>query len=58
MYTIYVSISHKDKWNHIISRKMDGTGDHHVEQDKLSSKTQKNSPNTVWERGEKWGELN
>jgi hypothetical protein len=32
-----VLFSHKEVWNYVVCRKMDGTGDYHVEQDKLSS---------------------
>jgi hypothetical protein len=30
-----VLLSHKEEWNHVVCRKMDGTGDQHVEQDMI-----------------------
>jgi hypothetical protein len=35
-----VMVSHKNKCNFVIGRKMDGTGDHHFEQDMSSTKVQ------------------
>jgi hypothetical protein len=38
-YTIiYSIIHHKEKWHYVLCRKMDGTGDYHVEWDNPSSK--------------------
>jgi hypothetical protein len=34
------NISNKEEWNYIICRKMVGTGDHHVQWEKPSSKSQ------------------
>jgi hypothetical protein len=35
-----ILLSHKENCNYVIFRKMDGTGDHHAERDKPSSKGQ------------------
>jgi hypothetical protein len=32
-----VLFSHKEEWNYVVCRKIDCTGDHHVQQDKPSS---------------------
>jgi hypothetical protein len=35
-----ISFSHREEWNCVVCRKMDGTRDHHVEQGKPNSKSQ------------------
>jgi hypothetical protein len=40
LYSSGQKISHKEKWNDVIYKKMDGTGDHHAEQDKPNLKLQ------------------
>jgi hypothetical protein len=37
IYTMRVLFSQKDEWNYVACRKMDGTGDHHVKQNKPDS---------------------
>jgi hypothetical protein len=38
--TVWYILSHKEKWNYVIFRKTDRTGDHYVDQDKPNSKSQ------------------
>jgi hypothetical protein len=46
---------HKEEWNYVICRKMDGTGDHNVEWDKPSSKTQRSHVFAhMWNLDLKW----
>jgi hypothetical protein len=40
IYTMQYFFSHKKEQNYAICRKIDGTGDHHAEEDEPSSKGQ------------------
>jgi hypothetical protein len=53
IYIIYiyygVLFSHKEKWNYVLCRKMDGTGEHHIKQNKPDSERQASMFSLIFE---------